>query len=731
MSLPSQQSSATYAGNNSAVTPYPITFKFFTASDIVVTLTDIAGLVTILVPVTDYAVTGGDSEVGATGSLTTTLPIVATTAVLIERTVDIEQETELTDLGKFPSQAVERAFDYLTMVCQQIARGFANIFATVQQTLDGTVTNRATTPAGVRAAIQAASLPGYDLPLIVELGGTGGTDPASAIQSLIPNPDNFTIGTNATVNFVFTGDSLTTDVAPASGSGNSYPQQVMQMSRFRNQGAYYNVAVAGRTLAQVDAAYMTEIYPHRPTGSVVKSYIIMPIGTNGFRDYGTPAAFVAALEAFIDKVHGHCFEFVGFSIMRNASSIDFEAFLQAVNKGLRQSGKPDIFIDWAAWFPSPYESHFFVDQTHLNALGNKITALRLNSAMEQVGNVAASPNPGFNNVGQFGIDSRQLPSLLGPRNGVRGSAAGTQCFLYGALTDPGTGDYTVGFWIYWISGQSLAVGKAGQIGFGVSADGHAYFEGGGRTGGYTSVIPIISRQWTHLVFSKNGSGVAISANGVRSDVDSTATGTTQAPNRILIPGNSINFFVADVFWYSKSLQRGEVEWIYQNGGIPVDTTNLEIFIPCDEGIGNQLRDEGVNQFAFEPQAGTGTLVWANAETRKTFKYYNQFVHSGVSSTAATTALVTLPKNCKVVSFDWSFSSAFDAGVTLDVGITGTGNKFISGRAADITGLAYNDSTSKVVESTSSSTQVWIKKSGATTTGAFTVVITLEAIGLAQ
>lgn len=184
MALPSEQSSVSYVGNNSTVTPYQIPFKFYTGEDISVVVTDDEGTKTTLTPITDYTVTGGDAEAGATGSLTSTVAIPATSTVLILRTVEIVQDTTFSDIGKFPSSAIDRALDYLTMVGQQLSRRLSTIFATPAETVAGTASDLAATPEGVRAAIESLSLEPYPIPLSVANGGTGGTSKAGARTSL-------------------------------------------------------------------------------------------------------------------------------------------------------------------------------------------------------------------------------------------------------------------------------------------------------------------------------------------------------------------------------------------------------------------------------------------------------------------------------------------------------------------------------------------------------------------
>jgi hypothetical protein len=122
MALPSEQSSVSYVGNNSTSVPYPIPFKFFTAADLVVISTDMAGEDTTLTPGTGYTVTGGDAETGDTGSFVTTAAIDSVHTVRVERTVSLTQETTFTGIGQFPSSAVDHSLDKLTMVAQQLQR---------------------------------------------------------------------------------------------------------------------------------------------------------------------------------------------------------------------------------------------------------------------------------------------------------------------------------------------------------------------------------------------------------------------------------------------------------------------------------------------------------------------------------------------------------------------------------------------------------------------------------
>ena len=64
MAVQSETSSVAYVGNNSSVTPYVVTFKFFADAHLKVTVTDADGLETVLELTTDFTVTGAGEDEG-------------------------------------------------------------------------------------------------------------------------------------------------------------------------------------------------------------------------------------------------------------------------------------------------------------------------------------------------------------------------------------------------------------------------------------------------------------------------------------------------------------------------------------------------------------------------------------------------------------------------------------------------------------------------------------------
>ncbi|HHE7581763.1 TPA: head-binding protein, partial [Escherichia coli] len=105
-----------YTGNG-ATTSFPYTFRIFKKSDLVVQVSDLNGNVTELVLDTGYTVTGAGTYNG--GSVVLPSPLAAGWRITIDRVLDVVQETDLRNQGKFFPEVHEDAFDYLTMLIQQ------------------------------------------------------------------------------------------------------------------------------------------------------------------------------------------------------------------------------------------------------------------------------------------------------------------------------------------------------------------------------------------------------------------------------------------------------------------------------------------------------------------------------------------------------------------------------------------------------------------------------------
>jgi hypothetical protein len=123
MSVSATTSKVQYIGNNSAVTPYPVSFYYQDEAWLVVELVDEDGVTSTLTLGTDYAVTGAGNPLG--GSITTTLAYDNTHTLTIYRVVPLTQLIDFVYNDRLPAAMVEAAIDKLTYIAQQLAESTA------------------------------------------------------------------------------------------------------------------------------------------------------------------------------------------------------------------------------------------------------------------------------------------------------------------------------------------------------------------------------------------------------------------------------------------------------------------------------------------------------------------------------------------------------------------------------------------------------------------------------
>jgi len=116
MTVSTEVSHNEYTGNG-VTTTFPYTFRILKKTDLVVQTLDGNDNITTLVMDTNYSVTGVGSYSG--GNIVLSLPLAIGWRITIVRELDVVQETDLRNQGKFFAEVHENAFDYLTMLIQQ------------------------------------------------------------------------------------------------------------------------------------------------------------------------------------------------------------------------------------------------------------------------------------------------------------------------------------------------------------------------------------------------------------------------------------------------------------------------------------------------------------------------------------------------------------------------------------------------------------------------------------
>ncbi|EOK2432229.1 hypothetical protein ACJY8V_001005 [Escherichia coli] len=121
MTVSTEVNENTYTGNGTT-TVFPYQFRIFKKSDLVVQVIDLDENVTTLTLDTNYIVTGAGGYRG--GNVTLMAPLASGWRISIVRELELTQDTDLRNQGKFFAETHEDVFDRLTMLIQQVFRSF-------------------------------------------------------------------------------------------------------------------------------------------------------------------------------------------------------------------------------------------------------------------------------------------------------------------------------------------------------------------------------------------------------------------------------------------------------------------------------------------------------------------------------------------------------------------------------------------------------------------------------
>jgi len=121
MAIATTGSQVDYTGTNTANQVCPFPYIFFDNTDLVVTKLSSTNVLTTLVLNTDYSVTG--AGVASGGSVTIFAATPTSTKITIVRDLPETQLVSLTTGDRLPASTLERAFDKLTMLVQELSRG--------------------------------------------------------------------------------------------------------------------------------------------------------------------------------------------------------------------------------------------------------------------------------------------------------------------------------------------------------------------------------------------------------------------------------------------------------------------------------------------------------------------------------------------------------------------------------------------------------------------------------
>lgn len=500
------------------------------------------------------------------------------------------------------------------------------------------------------------------------LGGNVTTSGGFNLTATLTGNSSITLPTTGTVasatpvpmsylgqQLVFTGDSLTTPIAPATVS---YPQYMALQPPLMGSGTFTNYAIPGVGLATLVADYSTTVYTKRPaaTGSP-RSILYVWIGANDYQNYSvnTPSAYIAALESYWAQAKADGFYVVAFTIMKrsgNTNNLNFlaETNRMAINNRIIRSAGWDMLVRPDLLFTNPDDTYFFSDGSHLTNPGNKLLAAAASAATMSQGS-ATSPSP----TGTTAYTTLPVgaPAILNAA-GLAFNTAGTG---YVALSPDipalGSGAWTVEGWVYIpstvSSGAIYLLGKSGGSGIGVIRDtstGWKIFDESAAT--YSDNL-VFTDCWSHIAVTRSGSTVTYYLNGASlgTSTDSTTGSTLNSINLGLKAGN-----VSRLRVYSRALTADQILASYTRLGVfdPTDTTVTYALADTNTGQSGKTGDltsnasvGTLNGGAFFPEGAPTTqpLIAGPAQisswvSSSAFAYFG---HKDVSGTAGSYALI--------------------------------------------------------------------------------------------
>ena len=148
-----------------------------------------------------------------------------------------------------------------------------------------------------------------------------------------------------------------------------------------NAGFYYNLAIPGQRVQQIDAAYTGKdsIYL-APAG--YSGYYFLLAGTNDISNGRSSAEIIANLTSIYQKAASDYSNVCAIHILpRSSFDAGQETIRNAVNSFISSSPDVDTVVTVPAALLDPEDTDYYSDGTHLTALGNQVLATAVETAM--------------------------------------------------------------------------------------------------------------------------------------------------------------------------------------------------------------------------------------------------------------------------------------------------------------------------------------------------------------
>ena len=209
MTVSATQDRVSFAGDASTLTFSTNPMVFFDSTNLRVLVVDATGATTTLAVTTDYTVTGGDGSLGAVVTTGLYGTVAVGSSLVIIRDVPATQGSDLVNGGISDANVIERAFDRLTMVAQQVDAK-ADRAATLPDGYTGTAVPTLPIPSANKLIAWNSDATALENKLAADVGLT----PVTAFMATVLD-DSTAVAARTTLDVQQATNSLTAETAPA------------------------------------------------------------------------------------------------------------------------------------------------------------------------------------------------------------------------------------------------------------------------------------------------------------------------------------------------------------------------------------------------------------------------------------------------------------------------------------------------------------------------------------
>lgn len=186
----------------------------------------------------------------------------------------------------------------------------------------------------------------------------------------------------ADTNIIFEGESTTCGINAS--VGNAWGEKLMLLPAWTGKGIKFQHGQSSQTIEDITSQYTNDIYPNRPTGGIVTSYLFIDIGLKNIAADESAATIMGKINTYLDTANGDGFTTILLNKWPNGSmTTDQKTQVTLLNGLIMASAKTLMNIDVATALGAPPASGSntnFQDPVHQSNTGHALEAATIAAA---------------------------------------------------------------------------------------------------------------------------------------------------------------------------------------------------------------------------------------------------------------------------------------------------------------------------------------------------------------